>query len=163
MFTQELKSVTLGSQNVRKIKTGTFLESNSSNANNNTNFLAKLTVINRDLTHLNELREKHECSYQNPNRKNCSHVCLLTGDDFAGACHCPDGLTLDEDGMTCIKLSTCSADQFTCSDGNCISQLYICDGVPDCSHNEDEFNCNQATCSEETFKCESNGVCIPRK
>lgn len=161
MFSQDLKLATIGSANPRLIKLGSFEGNSSSSANNSTNFLAKMTIINRDLSGLEELRNKHECSMKNPNRKLCSHACLLTGDGFGGVCRCPEGLDLDTDGMSCIKPSTCSQEQFTCNDGNCISLTYVCDGTADCSNHDDEVNCNQTTCMEGNFKCERNGVCIP--
>lgn len=161
MFSQDLKLATIGSKTPRFIKLGSFEGNSSTSANNSTNFLAKMTVINRDLSGLEELRNKHECSIRNPNRKLCSHICLLTGDGFGGVCRCPEGLELDADGLTCIKPSTCSQEQFTCNDGNCISLTYVCDGTADCSNHDDEVNCNQTTCMEGNFKCESNGVCIP--
>lgn len=162
MFAQDLKVVNAGSQSARVIRVGTF-EGNATASSNitSTNFLAKMTVINKDLSNLDELRSKHDCSMKNPKRKTCSHACLLTGDGFSGVCRCPEGLTLDEDGMTCIKLSTCNLNQFTCNDGNCISKAYVCDGTSDCSNHDDEVNCNQTTCMEGNFKCENNGVCIP--
>ncbi|CAL8127285.1 unnamed protein product [Orchesella dallaii] len=161
MFTQELKFLTFEGPNyIRHIRLGSF-ENNSSTSSNGTNFLGKMTVINRDISHLEEMRKTHECSYMNAKKKGCSHICLVSVGEVDGVCRCPEGLTLDQDGITCIKPSTCAQDQFTCSDGNCISTLYICDGIPDCSHNDDEVNCNQTNCAEGNFKCESNGVCVP--
>jgi len=162
MFTQELKFLTFeGPHYVRHIRLGNFENNNSSSPNNGSNFLGKMTVLNKDISNLDDLRNKHECSVMNPKKKGCSHICLLAADEFTGVCRCPEGLTLDQDTITCIKPSTCAQDQFTCSDGNCISKLYICDGIPDCSHHDDEVNCNQTTCVEGNFKCESNGVCVP--
>lgn len=36
---------------------------------------------------------------------------------------------------------TCTPGQFKCSDGTCISQSKLCDGLPDCMHGTDEMNC----------------------
>ena len=49
---------------------------------------------------------------------------------------------------------TCRSDEFTCANGKCIQQRWVCDHDDDCGDNSDEKNCQPATCSPETeFMC----------
>lgn len=161
MFSQDLKFRSGGSQYVRSIQIGSF--DPSSTDGNHTNFFPKMAIINKDISYMGDLRDSHECSWMNPNRKNCSHICLIDGEGFNGVCVCPEGLTLDEDGITCRFVSTCSQHQFTCKDGHCINLDYVCDGVPDCSDHDDEVNCQSTKCPEGHFQCEANGMCVSSK
>ena len=162
MFAADLKFISLGGNFVRSIKIGSF-ENVSSVViqNNRTNFFPKMAVINKDMSYLNELFQNHECSYKNPKRKVCSHACLMNGQGLNGICVCPMGEKLDVDGLTCLRPSTCSQNQFTCQDGHCINSEYICDGVLDCTNGDDEVNCKNSKCERDDFKCEANGYCIP--
>lgn len=36
---------------------------------------------------------------------------------------------------------SCNEGEFPCSDGRCLSQYQLCDGIRDCSQAEDEANC----------------------
>ncbi|RUS89854.1 hypothetical protein EGW08_002384 [Elysia chlorotica] len=56
---------------------------------------------------------------------------------------------------------SCTWDQYTCSNGRCIPQSYICDGFDDCNNNDDEKNCYNHTCSGDQFRCISNNACRP--
>lgn len=38
---------------------------------------------------------------------------------------------------------TCSSDQFTCQEGQCVPANYRCDHVKDCVDNSDENNCSK--------------------
>ncbi|XP_064630845.1 uncharacterized protein LOC135489423 [Lineus longissimus] len=53
--------------------------------------------------------------------------------------------------------------QFTCSNGDCIQNLFVCDGNKNCRNGRDEMNCNQThyqgSCGFNQFRCES-GSCI---
>uniref|UniRef100_A0A8C6P698 Low density lipoprotein receptor-related protein 2b n=1 Tax=Nothobranchius furzeri TaxID=105023 RepID=A0A8C6P698_NOTFU len=51
---------------------------------------------------------------------------------------------------------TCSPNQFTCQEGQCISLSYRCDHMMDCVDNSDERNCNYPQCTEKTC---ANGAC----
>ncbi len=39
------------------------------------------------------------------------------------------------------NITTCSPGQYECNDQSCILDVYVCDGVMDCSRNEDESHC----------------------
>ncbi|XP_058266507.1 basement membrane-specific heparan sulfate proteoglycan core protein-like isoform X2 [Hemibagrus wyckioides] len=53
----------------------------------------------------------------------------------------------------------CLADQFTCLNGQCVSQDYVCDGDTDCSDGSDEQKCGTPSpCEPNEFKCR-NGRC----
>ena len=41
---------------------------------------------------------------------------------------------------------TCSPEQFTCQEGQCIPSNYRCDRVKDCVDNSDENNCSKTFC-----------------
>lgn len=58
---------------------------------------------------------------------------------------------------------TCKTDQFSCSDGTCIWESWVCDNDKDCPKGEDEDNCHQTqTCAERKgFTCHHSGGCIP--
>uniref|UniRef100_A0A672JBW6 Low density lipoprotein receptor-related protein 2b n=1 Tax=Salarias fasciatus TaxID=181472 RepID=A0A672JBW6_SALFA len=56
----------------------------------------------------------------------------------------------------CSAGQTCTTDQFTCQEGQCIPSVYRCDHVNDCVDNSDENNCNYPTCTEKTC---ANGAC----
>ena len=55
------------------------------------------------------------------------------------------------------RTSKCTAKQFTCPDGTCISYFSVCDGKEDCLNGTDEAN---DTCLHMTFQCNS-GQIIP--
>ncbi|CAB1344485.1 unnamed protein product [Coregonus sp. 'balchen'] len=55
----------------------------------------------------------------------------------------------------------CTADEFRCSNGQCISVSFVCDKDNDCSDNSDETSCPTVTCSPNAFQC-NNSVCVPR-
>lgn len=57
-------------------------------------------------------------------------------------------------------LQACREDQFTCSDGQCIPQVWTCDGDIDCGDGSDETaaSCGD-DCGEVNFRC-ADGECI---
>ncbi|XP_051771492.1 low-density lipoprotein receptor-related protein 2 [Ctenopharyngodon idella] len=61
-----------------------------------------------------------------------------------------------------IVQGQCTSAQFQCSNGQCISQDWRCDGTKDCTDDSDELNCPLSTCSSEEFKCLTGGECIPQ-
>lgn len=47
--------------------------------------------------------------------------------------------------------TSCSKDQFQCSNGQCISTKWKCDGHEDCKYGEDEKNCEPGKMVEMTL------------
>nr|XP_061778845.1 low-density lipoprotein receptor-like isoform X1 [Nerophis lumbriciformis] len=54
----------------------------------------------------------------------------------------------------------CTAQQFRCTTGQCISHSFVCDHDDDCPDGSDEASCPKPTCSPQTFQC-NNSVCLP--
>ncbi|KAM7439112.1 Low-density lipoprotein receptor-related protein 6 [Porites harrisoni] len=52
---------------------------------------------------------------------------------------------------------TCDPEQFTCSNGQCIPQGWICDDSEDCNDGSDEQNCPK--CPKDEVRCDG-GKCI---
>lgn len=71
---------------------------------------------------------------------------------------CGDG----SDELGC-KYDTCSSNQFTCTNGACISSSFTCDGMSDCMDGSDEADSlcvsPQPTCAPQQYMCNS-GQCI---
>ncbi|XP_057293261.1 low-density lipoprotein receptor-like [Hydractinia symbiolongicarpus] len=94
----------------------------------------------------------HPCQVNNGG---CTHLCFISASSKY-SCDCPDLLTLDKDGKTCVKTGTvptispskkpvkCTTEQYTCkSTQMCISRSSLCDGKPDCPEHEDEKFCGK--------------------
>ena len=47
-----------------------------------------------------------------------------------------------------------------CADGECISNIWWCNGEQDCKDNSDEMNCEEKQCPASEFKC-ANNECVP--
>ncbi|KAF5901847.1 low-density lipoprotein receptor, partial [Clarias magur] len=54
----------------------------------------------------------------------------------------------------------CLDSEFRCSNGQCVSQAFVCDEDADCDDGSDEAKCQPRTCSLTAFRC--NSVCLPR-
>ncbi|XP_032062699.1 very low-density lipoprotein receptor-like [Aythya fuligula] len=64
-----------------------------------------------------------------------------------------------EDEENC-GIVTCSAAEFTCSSGPCISKSFVSNVQDDCSDGSDELECAPPTCGVHEFQCKSS-TCIP--
>ena len=59
---------------------------------------------------------------------------------------------------------TCSSNEFTCANGRCTPQSWVCDAENDCGDLSDEQSCPPHTCLPTEFSCQSPaGACIPQR
>jgi len=129
------------------------------------NFLAKITMVQKDISKYNNLTLNHECSPKSKSRNSpkCSHICLMSRDIDVGTCVCPEGMQLDNiTGTNCVWNQVCFGSQFQCNDKRCIDNEWKCDGFNDCVDGEDEAGCQQIKpCRDTDFTCEEDHSCIP--
>uniref|UniRef100_A0A8C5BKE5 Low density lipoprotein receptor a n=1 Tax=Gadus morhua TaxID=8049 RepID=A0A8C5BKE5_GADMO len=75
-----------------------------------------------------------------------------------------DHTPLQTDGKVSHEGDTvrsCSASEFLCASGQCVSDSFVCDHDADCDDGSDEAACPPLTCSPSSFRC-NNSVCLPR-
>ncbi|KAL8591466.1 hypothetical protein ACOMHN_026656 [Nucella lapillus] len=58
------------------------------------------------------------------------------------------------------RAAACKDNQFHCSNGLCIPQMWLCDTQNDCGNNEDEVGCATDCSGANQVHC-SNNLCIP--
>nr|XP_017095015.2 basement membrane-specific heparan sulfate proteoglycan core protein isoform X11 [Drosophila bipectinata] len=86
---------------------------------------------------------------------------------------CPDGEDESEDCHNSSSSSSSSSSlggggiclentEFACHNHDCIPIESVCDGIPDCDHNEDE-DYELCNCSGDMFKCLRGGRCIEKE
>ncbi|XP_052069141.1 very low-density lipoprotein receptor-like isoform X2 [Mytilus californianus] len=68
--------------------------------------------------------------------------------------------------VTCVtsqRSKACDEDEFQCRRGECIPDVWRCDGEPDCKNRRDEKNCPTERCDEHHHLCNDNSHnrCIP--
>ncbi|XP_043939564.1 prolow-density lipoprotein receptor-related protein 1 [Protopterus annectens] len=98
------------------------------------------------------------------NNGTCQDLCLVTAEGRV-KCSCRGDRRLLEDN-TCIALNTSCPqyDQFECGNGECISYIQTCDGIPHCRDRSDEKPsfCNSRSCRKGYLHC-LNRRCLPLK
>ncbi|XP_072013051.1 hyalin-like isoform X2 [Amphiura filiformis] len=78
-------------------------------------------------------------------------VCSIVRNRYT--CSCPPRFT----GINCDVVSNCTEDQYSCPDGRCIPQDWVCDGINDCYLAVDEHNCDSDDCLPQP--CQNGGIC----
>lgn len=67
----------------------------------------------------------------------------------------------------CVCVPECDEDQFSCSNGLCRPQYFVCDRVNDCGDNSDELHCGECLISSgekccglllNNVKCATSGI-----
>ncbi|GLV41378.1 LDL receptor related protein 4 [Carabus blaptoides fortunei] len=95
---------------------------------------------------------KNKCEGQT----NCT--VMATNNNFGDPCH--GVVKYIEAEYQCVPGPVCTANQFKCDDGKCMSKLLLCNGYPDCSGGEDERGC-RPVCTANQFKCD-DGKCMSK-
>ncbi|MGH0132653.1 UNVERIFIED_CONTAM: hypothetical protein FKN15_051430, partial [Acipenser sinensis] len=100
----------------------------------------------------------------------CSTLCLAI--PGGRVCACADNQHMENNNVTC-STQTCQPNQYSCGNGRCIPQTWLCDRDDDCGDKSDEApscddDCGDGSdeagcvrsCSNIQFQC-SSGRCIP--
>ncbi|XP_066269352.1 transmembrane protease serine 2-like [Branchiostoma lanceolatum] len=74
-----------------------------------------------------------------------------------GISDCPILLLDADDEFYCV---TCSANEFTCTDGTCIFSYWECDGYDDCADGIDESDCDNLNCDLYYRPCANRSECV---
>ena len=107
------------------------------------------------------------CGSEHYNCKTGIVVCIL----ISNVCNSQNDCSDHSDESDCFVYPEkppnreCRRDQFTCGDGDCISERYVCDGIKDCRWGEDEQNCRPDNICDgvecPSGKCIGNGYQQP--
>lgn len=71
------------------------------------------------------------------------------------------------DELNCPNATSCTAEQYTCANGQCINRSWRCDTEVDCLDGSDELNCMEVYgnsslfCKPNYFRCADGQLCIP--
>nr|XP_010969732.1 low-density lipoprotein receptor-related protein 2 isoform X1 [Camelus bactrianus] len=104
--------------------------------------------------------ENHSCSsseFHCVNSVPPSRRCIPQSWVCDGDADCSDAY---DEHQNCTR-RTCSANEFTCTNGLCVPDWFRCDRRNDCGDYSDERDCTYATCDEHQFTCQ-NGLCISK-
>merc|ERR1719341_2528662 len=98
------------------------------------------------------------------------HFCIPKDepkDDFT--CACPNSMQVEADGSCNVNNKGCLKEsRFSCGDGQCIPQNFVCDGGADCRNRFDEANCSSISkidskrCDEKSQRQCANGDCLSK-
>ncbi|XP_052787499.1 low-density lipoprotein receptor-related protein 2-like isoform X2 [Mya arenaria] len=101
----------------------------------------------------------------------CSKTCNTGTMTRDRTCHAPASLASTCHGnitesQTCLMLTECpqtttvtACGGFLCSNGGCIPDHWVCNGIRSCLDGGDERNCETRTCATDKFRC-SSGQCV---
>lgn len=96
------------------------------------------------ITTISSLRLDKESPLCLTDNGGCSDICTLVGKSKVNHCGCGNGRQRWHPNMFnemgCIPGVKCD---YQCPDGECIENLEVCDGLPNCEWGEDERNCTQ--------------------
>ncbi|KAA8592929.1 hypothetical protein FQN60_018384, partial [Etheostoma spectabile] len=102
-----------------------------------------------------------------------NHVCDGEADcrdgsderDCLSACEtdqfqCAHGMKCIVQSQVCDVDEGCSATEFKCANGQCVSATMLCDGHPDCSDRSDEEGCSDAPVCTTKHRCPHSKECL---
>ncbi|XP_011062100.1 PREDICTED: vitellogenin receptor-like, partial [Acromyrmex echinatior] len=101
----------------------------------------------------------YECS---KNEFKCGehNVCIQKENVCDGNVHCPNG---EDETIDCHKNKKCKKDEFTCTNGECVSIKNRCNWHYDCTDQSDEENCVKPKCTSDEFQCHNGMIpCISK-
>ncbi|RXN00434.1 Low-density lipoprotein receptor-related protein 1B [Acipenser ruthenus] len=94
----------------------------------------------------------------------CSTLCLAI--PGGRVCACADNQHMEKNNVTC-STQTCQPNQYSCVNGRCIPQTWLCDRDDDCGDKSDEApSCAMhplGDCNSEEFYCHTDGTCVPER
>ena len=100
----------------------------------------------------------------------CTHFCIPKDEPNDGfSCTCPNSSQVEADGSCNLSHSVCHKEgHFSCGDGQCVPQTWLCDGGADCRSGLDEANCSSSIadfkkkCDGKSQRQCANGDCLSK-